>query len=139
MTITKTTQRPTGHPTYSRTMPRAAPSAADARRLVRTALADWDLDGLADAAVLLVSELTGNAVRHTRCRAIKVTVSRTGQDRVRIAVTDKSRALPVRRDAASYDVGGRGLVVVAELTARWGTDPLPWGKRVWGELRRPGR
>jgi hypothetical protein len=32
------------------------------------------------------------------------------------------------------DEGGRGLVLVAGLAARWDVEALPVGKRVWAEL-----
>jgi hypothetical protein len=31
-------------------------------------------------------------------------------------------------------VGGRGLLMVAQLSDRWGFEPLADGKRVWAEL-----
>jgi serine/threonine-protein kinase RsbW len=130
------TPSPTGRPSYTQTMPCAAPSAAGARRFVRTALGVWGLDILADGAELIVSELVGNAVRHTRCRLIRVTVTRLAPAAVRISVTDTSNAPPVRRRARADDVRGRGLAVVAAVATRWGTDPLPWGKRMWAELIR---
>ncbi|MGV9854711.1 ATP-binding protein [Streptomyces sp. NPDC003442] len=134
MTVT-TTARPSGHPGYTETLPCTAPSAATARRLVRTALAVWGIEHRADAATLIVSELVANAVDHTDCRVIRVTVTRPAPDVVRIAVVDKCRTLPVPRTAGSDDERGRGLAVVEECAWRWGADRLPWGKRVWGELR----
>ncbi|WP_425576078.1 ATP-binding protein [Streptomyces axinellae] len=128
----------TGHPAYSETLPREPESARAARALVRTALAAWGLDELADDGGVVVSELVTNAVRHTRCHALRVTVARTGPGTVRIGVVDRSTVRPVLRAAGPEDTRGRGLALVAALTRRWGTDQLPWGKRVWGELRREG-
>jgi anti-sigma regulatory factor (Ser/Thr protein kinase) len=133
---TTTTASPTGLPSYRRSLPRTAPSAGRARDLVRCALAGWGLDELADAGALLVSELVGNAVRHTRCRLIEVTLTRPEPSTVRIAVADRSHVPPVLRTRDDGEPGGRGLVIVEALTASWGTEPLPWGKRVWGELVR---
>ena len=53
-----------------------------------------------------------------------------------VAVVDKSHARPALRTASDTDESGRGLGVVEAVTARWGSDPLPWGKRVWGDLER---
>jgi anti-sigma regulatory factor (Ser/Thr protein kinase) len=133
-----TTPRPShsGHPAYTQPLPCVAPSAGEARRLVRTALAVWGLEALTDEAELVVSELVGNAVRHTRCRLIHVSVARPAQGTVRIAVADTSDAKPVPADAAADETTGRGLLLVAALSARWGTDPLPRGKRIWAELAR---
>ncbi|OEU88097.1 serine/threonine protein phosphatase [Streptomyces abyssalis] len=126
--------RPTGHPGYSETLPRTPGSVATARSLVRTALATWGLEQLADAAVLVASELVTNAVQHARSDALRVVVTRPCAVCVRVAVVDKSRTLPTRCEAAEDDEGGRGLALVERLAVRWDTDPLPWGKCVWAEL-----
>src|SRR5580704_13090807 len=47
-------------------LPSAPQAAGLARREVRDALASWGLERLEDTAVLLTSELVGNAVRHSR-------------------------------------------------------------------------
>ncbi|WNI17245.1 ATP-binding protein [Actinacidiphila sp. ITFR-21] len=139
MIASPSTPSPAGHPAYTQPLPCAAPSAAEARRLVRTALGVWGLDALADEAELVVSELVGNAVRHTRCRLIQVSVARPARGTVRVAVADGSYVRPVpRAQPGDEDVCGRGLVLVAALADRWGTDPLPCGKRVWAELAQIG-
>lgn len=127
-------RHPPGHPDYSRTLPCAAESAEDARRLVRTALRAWELEGLADDGALVVTELVANAARHTKGRLIRVTVSRPADGQVRIDVVDRSKTRPERRHADELAECGRGLNLVEALTARWGTDPLPFGNRVWGLL-----
>lgn len=132
--IPTATAPPTGRPGYTQTLPRTARSAEDARRLVRAALSSWGLNDLADAGALLVSELVTNAVRHTRSRLIRVTVTRTARNTVRVAVVDMSRTPPVGQQPDVDAMGGRGLAIVAALTARWGTEIKGWGKSVWGEL-----
>ena len=89
---------------------------------------------LADDAALVVSELVANAVQHTACHAIRVRVTRLEQGRVQVAVVDKSHCLPAPRSSGEEDGSGRGLTLVEAVTTRWGTDPLPWGKRVWADL-----
>lgn len=126
---------PTGHPGYTETLPREPESAAAARRLVRTALAVWGLEALADDGALMVSELVANTVHHARRECIRVTVTRPGPAYVRIEVVDFSKVPPQRRDATDGAEEGRGLAIVEHLSTAWGTDPLPWGKRVWVELR----
>ncbi|MET7720714.1 ATP-binding protein [Streptomyces mirabilis] len=123
---------------YTETLLRLPESAPPARRLVEFALDSWGLPGLTEDATLIVSELVANAVRHARADWIRVTVSRVGDRRVRLAVVDKSRVLPQLRTPGLEDVRGRGLHLIDELSDRWGTDPLPWGKRVWAELRTDG-
>ncbi|MGD9483627.1 ATP-binding protein [Streptomyces sp. TRM70308] len=125
----------TGSPRYSETLPREPGSASTARRLVRAACAAWRLDDLADDGALIVSELVSNAVRHARRGSIRVVVERHEAACVRIGVVDFSKAPPVRRVPGTEDEGGRGLALVTELAEEWGSDPLPWGKRVWAELR----
>ncbi|MEU6083763.1 ATP-binding protein [Streptomyces sp. NPDC047108] len=134
-----TRARPTGCPGYSETLPCEPESAATARRLVRAALLAWGLDGYVEDAVVVVSELVGNAVRHSGSRSLRVTVTRPGAARVRIGVVDKSTMPPRPGMPEDEDESGRGLVLVEDLAAVWGSDPLPWGKRVWAELRGEGR
>ncbi|MFJ1996691.1 ATP-binding protein [Streptomyces asiaticus] len=129
-----TIARPTGHPGYSETLPREPESAISARRLVRVALTAWRLEELAEVAALIASELVTNAVKHAQSNYIRVTVTRPEASRVRIGVVDKSKRHPVPRESSAEDESGRGLALVAALAEDWGTDPLPWGKRVWAEL-----
>ncbi|UBI37353.1 ATP-binding protein [Streptomyces mobaraensis] len=116
-------------------MPREPASARRARLLTAAALHTWNLPGLLDTCVLIVSELVANAIEHTECRHLRVIVSRPRPDRVRVAVVDMSPQRPVRQTPSSKDERGRGLAVVAALAHRWDADSLPWGKRVWAELR----
>jgi len=85
-----------------------------------------------DAALLIVTELTANAVRHTEGDVMSVQV-RAVDGRVRVAVVDGSATLP-RRLAPQHDENGRGLMIVAALAAKWSADLLVSGKRVWAEL-----
>ncbi|MFH8791269.1 ATP-binding protein [Streptomyces sp. NPDC017941] len=130
-----TRTRPTGHPGYSETLPRRPESAATARHLLRTACAVWGLDDLAEDGALIVSELVANAVQHARRESIRVVIDRPEAGRVRVGVVDFSKMPPVRKAPGPDDEGGRGLALVTELAEDWGTDPLPWGKRVWPELQ----
>ncbi|APY85162.1 ATP-binding protein [Streptomyces alfalfae] len=130
-----TRARPTGHPGYSETLPREPESAATARRLLRAACAVWGLDAWAEDGALIVSELVANAVQHARRESIRVVIDRTEAGRVRVGVVDFSKTRPVRKTPGPEDEGGRVLALVDGLAETWGTDPLPWGKRVWAELR----
>ncbi len=94
-----------------------------------------------DDAALLVSELFGNSVRHSRSGAAGGTVTvavRAGDGLVRVEVTDRSGPeVPELYAAGRYAEGGRGLQMVAGLAARWG-----WRRRggrtvTWFELRHP--
>lgn len=133
-----TVARPKGHPGYSQTLPCTAESAEPARQLVRAALGVWGMESLEDDGALVVTELVANAAQHTHGHLIRVTVSCPASDLVRIGVVDRSQQRPERRDADEYAERGRGLAIVERLTDRWGTDLLPFGKRVWGVLRESG-
>ncbi|MDH6112270.1 anti-sigma regulatory factor (Ser/Thr protein kinase) [Kitasatospora sp. MAP12-15] len=117
-----------------RVMPCEPESAAKARRLVGERLSAWSLPDVVDAAELLVSELVGNAVRHTGCRRIAVSVHFAG-DTVRVGVRDSSFTLPCVIDAGTRAESGRGIGLVAALAHRWGVDEAPYGKVVWAEVR----
>ncbi|MFE0041606.1 ATP-binding protein [Streptomyces albireticuli] len=124
----------TGAPSYSESLPCQADSARRARLLVTVACHTWGLPRLVVPGILVISELVGNAVEHTRSRQIEIVVSRPQPERLRVAVADNSRTRPTPRTAASDDEHGRGLAVIGALADAWGTDPLPWGKRVWADL-----
>lgn len=114
------------------TLSGVAASVPEARRFVRSTLQSWELDGLVEPAVLVVSELATNAVLHARSSYV-VRVQVAG-DRLRVEVTDASVRRPDRRTHTPEAATGRGLAIVAELARAWGVDPGPDGKTVWAEL-----
>ncbi|MEJ8654694.1 ATP-binding protein [Streptomyces sp. MS1.AVA.3] len=130
--VTKTSA--TGVPAYSETLPNLPESAGTARRLVKVALDVWHLVGLTDAAELIVTELVANAANHTPQKAIRVIITRTGPQAVRVAVVDKSHKQPKRLQPGPTEVTGRGLAIVEATSKQWGVDMLRWGKRVWADL-----
>lgn len=87
-------------------------------------------------ALLLVSELVTNAVRHGR-PDVTITL-RIDRDRIRIAVRDGSDTLPVVPSGQpSVDrPTGRGLLIVAATARDWGVERASGsaGKTVWAEL-----
>ena len=107
-------------------------SPALARRMVRDVLTDRHLLHLAENAMIVVSELATNAVRHARS-GVAVTLTSTPGG-IRITVTDSSGQLPFVHRAAPGDRAGRGLQLVDQLTNRWGVALGPAGKAVWAEL-----
>ncbi|MFD7713582.1 ATP-binding protein [Streptomyces sp. NPDC059786] len=121
---------------YARLEPEAA-SVARARRHVTAALCAWGLEQVVDAAVLVTSELVTNAVEHTASATIKLGVFLSTERRARVEVWDQSKNRPVRRAAGPEEDSGRGLVVVAKMSERWGTDMNDTGKSVWAVLRPP--
>jgi anti-sigma regulatory factor (Ser/Thr protein kinase) len=113
-------------------------SAAIARRLVLARLRAWTLTAVADTCELLVSELVGNAVRHTGAQTFGLRVTRR-RGWIRVEVRDPSRALPCLLPVREMDLSGRGLMLVDKLSDRWGVDLLARGKTAWFELRVPDR
>jgi anti-sigma regulatory factor (Ser/Thr protein kinase) len=107
-------------------------SAAEARRFVRSALADWGQSSLDEVAALLVTELVTNAVLHTRSGP-EVTARLAGQ-RLRVEVADDSPTPPVRHRYSPRAGTGRGMILVGELASAWGSEPAGAGKVVWFEL-----
>ncbi|MFE7275595.1 ATP-binding protein [Streptomyces sp. NPDC057623] len=117
-------------------MPAERASARRARLLVSAALHTWGIGDLADSGILVVDELVANSVQHTSCRLLRVRVTRAGDGRVRISVTDTSRTPPeMDRRPVEGAEEGRGLVLVEALSDCWGYDLHRWGKTVWAELR----
>lgn len=118
-----------------------ARSVARARARVRQALSPHVPAPVLTDAALAVSELAGNAIRHTRSGeaggryAVAAAVL---PDRIRIAVVDQGAATSPRvatpeamNDPTSC--GGRGLGCLALLGAV-GWQDVPCGRRVWADL-----
>ncbi|MER8117716.1 MULTISPECIES: ATP-binding protein [unclassified Streptomyces] len=117
-----------------------------ARRLAAVRLDAWGIPydtGPHDDIVLIVAELSANAVRHGRVPGRDfhfglhfVPLSGT----VRVEVTDtrgeRLPERPVAPDGAGVEEAGRGLLLVSRLTGgRWGWHPRAEGpgKTVWAE------
>ncbi len=109
-----------------------------ARALLRSVLDLWDCEDPDDAGALLTSEIVTNAVRHAAgVLAMQLDVSldvSLADGVVRVAVEDSASAQPAVRAAGAEDIGGRGLLLVEALAARWGSTPTERGKVVWFEF-----
>ncbi|MFH7336626.1 ATP-binding protein [Streptomyces sp. KHY 26] len=116
---------------------RVPESVAEARQLATEAMAKWQMEAIADRAELVTSELATNAVLHARRAAFRVTLRGLGDHAVRIEVYDFSRTMPALFVAGAHQVHGRGLALVDAVSQCWGTDRLPWGKRVWAHVEAP--
>jgi PAS domain S-box-containing protein len=108
---------------------------AGARRMASDQLTAWGLDELAFATELIVSELVTNAIRYGTA-PIELRLMRG--DSLICEVSDGSNSAPHLRRARSFDEGGRGLLLVAQLAERWGSRQTPSGKTIWAELPLPG-
>ena len=84
-------------------------------------------------AVLLTSELVTNAIRHEPGETVTLAITCScGQ--LRVDVHDTSCSLPVLVDAPADAETGRGLMLVATLSAEWGVYRTPAGKAVYFTL-----
>ncbi|KOV61346.1 SpoIIE family protein phosphatase [Streptomyces sp. MMG1121] len=98
-------------------------------------LTAWGLEEAAFVTELVVSELVTNAIRYGE-PPIQLRLIR---DRALICeVSDASSTSPHLRRAKAYDEGGRGLLLVAQLTQRWGSRQTGLGKTIWAEQALPG-
>ncbi len=88
----------------------------------------WGLEESAFVTELVVSELVTNAIRYgeppIRLRLIRDTS-------LICEVSDASNTAPHLRRARAFDEGGRGLLLVAQLTQGWGTRHTTSGKTIW--------
>src|SRR5580704_4088498 len=108
-------------------------AAAEARSQVRAAIRAWDIPADPDVAVLLTSELVTNALRHEPGETITLAIA-CAFGQLRVDVHDTSCSYPVLVDAPADAETGRGLMLVATLSAEWGVYRTPAGKAVYFTL-----
>jgi anti-sigma regulatory factor (Ser/Thr protein kinase) len=119
------------------TLPATPSSVRMARFYVRAALSYHDLGGYAEDAQAVASELVTNAITHSGAKVIGLELTRLeGPAGLAIVVTDPCPLPPLRRDPAEGAEHGRGLHLVATLSARWGWKPQGPGKAVYAILAR---
>ena len=122
-------------------LPWAPASVAVARQRLA---ADLSAAGIFDAAVgdavLVVSELLSNAIRHARpLPGASVQVAwAVDEDVIEVAVSDGGApTMPVCGHATVSSLGGRGLDIVEYLARRWGVRSDDSGQTVWAVLAAP--
>jgi serine phosphatase RsbU (regulator of sigma subunit)/anti-sigma regulatory factor (Ser/Thr protein kinase) len=116
-------------------LPADASAAGRARRFVRRALADWDVDEeVADRAQLCASELVTNAVIHSGTPS-KLTL-RLDDACLLVMVQDEGNRGSVRQDddVDPLRISGRGLALVDALSTAWSAEHSTDGTTVWCEL-----
>ncbi len=124
----------------------ALPTATPCARLhARNVLCDWGLHDQADTVELVVSELVTNAVQASMDRSGRPRYSgdgglacvhvRLSSDHLMtlVEVWDETAGLPTPTQTTADDESGRGLILVAALSQRWGWDISRQGrgKVVW--------
>src|ERR1700727_3317362 len=110
-------------------LPSTPYSVQMARFYIRAALTYHDLGDYADDAEMVSSVTMTNAVEHAGAQTIGLELTRLeGSTAVAIVITDPSPLPPVKRDLEGDAECGRGLHIVAALSARWGWRPQGVGK-----------
>ncbi|WP_410594994.1 ATP-binding protein [Amycolatopsis sp. lyj-23] len=105
----------------------SAGALALARRFTRLILLAWTDGAAVDDALLVVTELAANALRHGAGNPVlRLTVAAAD---LRVEVFDDNPAPPVRRPAGAD--GGWGLALVDRLSSVRGTERHGRGKVVW--------
>ena len=120
-------------------LPSTPYSVQIARFYVRAALRYHDLGDYAQDAQAVASELVTNAVTHAGAPSIGLELTRiesSGALAVVVAVTDSSPLPPVMRAVPDDAEHGRGLHIVAALSAAWAWAPHGTGKGVYAILMR---
>lgn len=118
-----------------------------ARRFVVDAIQALGRTDLADVAELCVSELAGNAALHSAASFMGITVAAADpgvqievEDDGAVALEAVQPAELAHEDSPAWwqqATTGRGLAIVSMLASRWGSDPIPGGKRVWAQITDP--
>ncbi|MFD7409544.1 SpoIIE family protein phosphatase [Streptomyces sp. NPDC059866] len=108
---------------------------AHARQNTTEQLTDWGLDEAVFITELVVSELVTNAIRYGQ-PPLRLRLIREAHNLI-CEVSDASNTVPRMRRARVFDEGGRGLLLVAQLTDRWGTRHTHVGKTIWAEQSVP--
>lgn len=122
-------------------LPHAPSSVAVARqRLAADLAAAGIFESAVGDAVLVVSELMSNAIRHARpLPGASVQVAwALDDDAVEVAVSDGGAITrPVPAHATVSSLGGRGLDIVEYLAEAWGVRADDAGLTVWAVLAAP--
>jgi anti-sigma regulatory factor (Ser/Thr protein kinase) len=121
-------------------LPPLAESARRARDFTREALLGWGMGNL-DEAVLVVSELVTNALRHAVLSGQwmpgehPITLILLRRDAYLLCmISDPVSSGPVLVSPDTAAEGGRGLQIVESCSVRWGWEPTSAGKVVWALL-----
>jgi hypothetical protein len=108
-------------------------AARRSRELITEACGRWEQPDLAGSACIVATEMVNNVVAHAGT-PMSVLLALHG-DTMSVAVRDGSTTLPRFAGPVSpTSYGGRGLLLIDSVSARWGHLALPDGKVVWALL-----
>jgi anti-sigma regulatory factor (Ser/Thr protein kinase) len=102
------------------------------RRSARSVLESRCPADRVEDAVVVISELVQNVTQHTAGGGDLVL--REENAAIVIEVRDGDPAPPRPQPPDGHRPGGRGLLLVAGMTRRWGVRPDARGKVVWAEI-----
>src|SRR5271156_3513099 len=108
-------------------------AAGEARSRGRAAICAWDVPVDPAVAVLLPSELVTKAIRREASGTVTLAITCSCRQ-LRVDVFDTCCFMPVVVDAPAEAETGRGLMLVATLSADWGFYRIPAGKAVYFTL-----
>jgi anti-sigma regulatory factor (Ser/Thr protein kinase) len=103
-----------------------------ARQVVRDACATWGLENLADAAALVVTEMTTNAVLHAHA-PITLTATQSETD-LTITLADGDSRLPQADQTLASREHGNGITLIGAMADEWGAYRDAVGKTVWARF-----
>ncbi|MEU8873671.1 ATP-binding protein [Streptomyces javensis] len=107
---------------------------AGLRRTVRAELAAWGMQTLVEEAQLITTELASNVIKHVGQGAAATLVLDASADQLRVELHDSSQKELHILHPTSEEESGRGLQLLASLSASWGTIHTAVGKAIWCEL-----
>ena len=117
------------------TLPATGRAPGLAREATRDALSTWHVAHLEETALLLVSELVTNVVRHARARVLAMALWLEPEGTsLLIEVYDADPHEPRPRMPGTLEEGGFGFVLIEALAGKWGVRQTETGKAVWVEL-----
>lgn len=107
------------------------------RRFVRAILEAWGMRNLVDDTETVATELATNAVQNAIGDTLAVRIDRF-PDSICVKVWDDNPDPPVEATPAPDSERGRGLLITAVLSERFGCYPVPSGGKVaWATLKVP--
>jgi anti-anti-sigma factor len=110
----------------------------EARQAVGAACGSWGVSGVSLEAELVAGELVTNAIEHART-VFDVTIAYR-VPYIHLAIRDGCPRPPRQTGPdTSVSARGRGLLVVDNIAAAWGSVPSGSGKVVWATIRATGQ
>jgi serine/threonine-protein kinase RsbW len=116
------------------TVPACGQPVRLARQVTREVLTAWLLADVEETAVLLVSELVSNAVRHAQDSDVITLELQAMRTCLRIEAYRCRPGMAAPRSAGEFDELGFGCAVVESLASKWGVRETITGTVIWAEL-----